>query len=116
MQTLKLRSTQNEYHISLVSCYCGQYSHTTESCQVRPSNAPALRILLRQYPDGLSIAELEAATGYLNGSITTALHSMPDAYIDRWLTRGVQGPPRAVWCIVYVPEDCPRPTVKKATK
>jgi len=36
---------------------------------------------------------------------------MPDSYIDRW-----SGPHRgqwaAVWCVVEVPEDCPKPDEK----
>jgi hypothetical protein len=43
------------------------------------------------------------------------LRSMPDAYIDRWQTRGDKKYLSAVWCVVEVPEHCPRPE-KSGTK
>lgn len=40
---------------------------------------------------------------------------MPDAYIDRWDTSGA-GAHSAVWMVVAVPENCPRPTSKRIQK
>lgn len=66
-----------------------------------------LRELLRAHPDGLTILEMMKVTAAGEHSVRQALTKMPDAYIDRWVPRS--GMPAAVWCVVEVPENCPRP-------
>lgn len=66
-----------------------------------------IRDLLRNHPDGLTIAEIMKQMGGTYEGVSRSLRSMPDTYIDRWLPRS--GAPAAVWCAVEVPEDCPKP-------
>ena len=65
-----------------------------------------IRKILRDHPDGLTVASLCKKLNVERNSKTVydALHRMPDAYIDRWLNNWVR-----VWCVVKVPEHCPRP-------
>lgn len=76
---------------------------------MRASNRVSIRALLRAAPDGMEVAELATIVGVSQGSIGGTLRAMPDAYIDRWKTQ-YRYPPRAVWCVVIPPEDCPRPS------
>lgn len=72
---------------------------------------PAIRAVLREYTDGLTVTQLVRRLAITPDSIRNSLSSMPDAYIDRW-----EGPHNgqyaAVWCVVAVPENCPRPTTR----
>lgn len=68
-----------------------------------------VREILRQHPDGLTTSQLHAMIEAPEGRMRSVLRSMPDAYIDRWQTRGTQKYLSAVWCVVDVPEHCPRP-------
>lgn len=67
-----------------------------------------LRELLRQHPDGLSTSAAAAITGIRANTLARTMHGMPDVYIDRWGTPK-RGQWVAVWCIVNVPDDCPKP-------
>lgn len=75
---------------------------------MRKSNHHALRKLLREYADGLSVPEIAEKIEQHADSIRASLQSMPDAYIDRWQTRRGKYL-SAVWCVVAVPEHCPKP-------
>lgn len=68
----------------------------------------ALRARLRACDDGATVRELTDATGIARSAICRALQAMPDAYIDRWQPLK-SGTVAAVWCVVPVPEHCPRP-------
>jgi len=69
-----------------------------------------VRATLRAYPDGMTPNELADELDLPYRSVQYALHCMDDAYIDRW-TRPKDGKSySAVWCVVEVPENCPRPT------
>lgn len=78
--------------------------------------APRLRKHLRseQYADGLTSAQLSLLVGSSPKRVNDALRIMPDAYIDRWVKSvAANGQTRryaAVWCVVEVPEHCPKPT------
>ena len=61
--------------------------------------------------DGLTTRQLQFRTEIEQRTICKALKSMPDAYIDRW-TGPHRGQWAAVWCVVEVPEDCPKPDEK----
>lgn len=80
------------------------------------SNHPVIRQLLKNNPDGLSIKEISNTTNLLPDSIEKSLKGMPDVYIDRWTVGKQQKREEAVWCVVEVPEDCPRPERKKRVR
>jgi hypothetical protein len=69
-----------------------------------------VRAALRAAPDGLTVAEiLEQVPRLDKDYVSKILNSMPDAYIDRWVSIYGGRWFRAVWCVVVPPEDCPRP-------
>jgi hypothetical protein len=74
---------------------------------------PIIRALLRKTGDGLSVNEIQSKTGIEQGLIRKCLGKMPDAYIDRWTAGKFRAPPTAIWCVVEVPENCPRPRPSK---
>ena len=74
------------------------------------SNHHAIRMVLQKYPDGLTVVEIVERTEKERRAIYRALLDMPDAYIDRWTSHRKQW--AAVWCVVVVPENCPKPTEK----
>ena len=61
----------------------------------------------------MSVADICAKTGIDPKVVRTCLKKMEDTYIDRWVLGRQQRPPEAIWCVVVVPEDCPRPARKK---
>ena len=71
-----------------------------------------VRAALRQCPDGLTTAQIHAITQAPQHTISNLLRTMPDAYIDRWQTRGTQNYMSAVWCVVVPPPNCPKPERK----
>jgi hypothetical protein len=71
--------------------------------------APVLRNLLQEFSDGLSVKEICEKTGIAQRSVRPTLKKMADCYIDRWIPGKFRTPPTAIWCIVEVPENCPRP-------
>jgi len=75
--------------------------------------APVIRALLKAFPDGLSVNEIKSKTNIEQDNIRKCLGKMPDAYIDRWRTGKFRAPPVAIWCVVEVPENCPRPRKQK---
>ena len=58
--------------------------------------------------DGMTTRQLSALVDSGMRDITRSLKAMPDAYVDRW-TGPERGQWAAVWCVVEVPEDCPKP-------
>lgn len=78
------------------------------------SRAPAVRELLRQHPDGLTILEIRKLLNMMDvdkSIMLRCLEAMPDAYIDRWIVvRKARGQYSAVWCVVVPPTNCPHPT------
>lgn len=78
---------------------------------MRKSNHELIRAALRTRDDGATLSEMERALGIAQPSLRRALDAMPDAYIDRWYPVG-KGQFAAVWCVVPVPEHCPRPEVR----
>jgi hypothetical protein len=75
------------------------------------SKPPVIRSLLRECEDGMSVNEIEAKTGIDQDLVRKCLNKMPDAYIDRWVY--LHSNPTAIWCVVVIPENCPRPKRKK---
>lgn len=77
--------------------------------------APEIRAILKQHPDGLATKQLRNLLGAEHTAevVNRALHSMPDAYIDRWdVGTNRNGALAAVWMVVVPPENCPHPTRK----
>ena len=68
-----------------------------------------IRTALRAAPDGLTTTELSVLSEVTYSTVYKALTLMPDAYIDRWQRPLRPGRMQAVWCVVEVPENCPRP-------
>jgi hypothetical protein len=79
---------------------------------MRKSRHVDIRAALLKAEDGLTRKELSELIGVEIDSIRRAVKSMPDVYIDRWLTKG-SGAPRPVYMAVEVPEDCPNPRTKR---
>ena len=73
------------------------------------SNHPAIRALLREHEDGMSINEIAFTLKLMPNSVMGALKMMPDVYIDRWQTTRTSRIPFAVWIAVVPPPDCPKP-------
>jgi hypothetical protein len=74
------------------------------------SNHQRIRDYLKD-SDGLTTRQLQFRSEIEQRTICKALKAMPDAYIDRW-TGPHRGQWAAVWCVVEVPEDCPKPDEK----
>ena len=74
------------------------------------SNHQRIRDYLKD-SDGLTTRQLQFRTEIEQRTLCKSLKSMPDAYIDRW-TGPHRGQWAAVWCVVDVPEDCPKPDEK----
>jgi hypothetical protein len=77
------------------------------------SKHPAIRALLRQNDDGLTVHEIANRIDLRPDVIRRALGNMPDVYIDRWQAPAHREPPQAVWCAVVPPENCPPPRKQK---
>ena len=73
------------------------------------ANPPIVRAMLKKSEDGLSPKELSEITGISRDHLYKVLDAMPDAYIDRWTFPHGSGHPTAIWCVVDVPENCPKP-------
>lgn len=70
-----------------------------------------VRQVLRDTPDGMTVAQLAQVAGTDKTHAHRIVNKMPDAYIDRWQKSGAHL--SAVWCVVVPPENCPRPEPKK---
>ena len=80
---------------------------------MKKSSQTAVRALLRETPDGLTITELSEKTGVHVNSIQRCIKDMPDAYIDRWSTTSRKKCYSAIWCVVVPPANCPKPEPRK---
>lgn len=81
---------------------------------MKKSNHERLRKLLRGHPLGMTISQmLEAVPELCDGSMRRSLETMPDAYIVRW-TGPVRGQWVAVWRVVDVPPNAPKPGTEPA--
>ena len=70
-----------------------------------------VRQLLRDNPEGLTVAQLTQLAGTDKSHIHRMINTFPDAYIDRWIK--TDNFVTAVWCVVVPPPHCPRPSRKK---
>ena len=90
-----------------------QAQHDEGRQEVRKSSQTAVRELLRETPDGLTVTELSEKTGVHVNSIQRCIKNMPDAYIDRWSTTSRKKYYSAIWCVVVPPANCPKPEPRK---
>ncbi len=74
------------------------------------SNHQSIRMLLQQYHDGLTVADIAERLEKEPSPMRRALTEMPDAYIDRWIAYRKQWV--AIWCVIVAPENCPKPIEK----
>jgi hypothetical protein len=73
------------------------------------SNHNIIRDLLQEYPDGLKSSDIARLTGINNRSVNKSLESVFGVYIDRWEKSTYRNNLAAIWVIVEVPENCPKP-------
>ena len=73
------------------------------------SNHGTIRALLKQHPDGLKSSDISKLTGIDNRSINKSLENVFGVYIDRWEKSAYRNTLAAIWIVVDVPENCPKP-------
>ena len=68
-----------------------------------------IRAYLRSKEEGATVREIfeHVGRGTIN-AVSMAIRDMPDTYRDRW-TDPMNGQVRQIFCVVEVPEDCPKP-------
>ncbi len=77
---------------------------------MRKSRHAEIRAVLKTAPDGMTVNQIHSHMPLVKrGAVDRALRLMPDAYIDRWINTRGAGMWSAIWCVVNVPENCPRP-------
>jgi len=73
------------------------------------SNHNIIRELLKRHPDGLKSSDISKFTGIDVRSVNKSLESVFGVYIDRWELATYRNTLAAVWVVVNVPENCPKP-------
>jgi hypothetical protein len=73
------------------------------------SNHNIIRELLKRHPDGLKASDMAKFTGIDVRSVNKSLESVFGVYIDRWEKATHRNTLAAVWVVVDVPENCPKP-------
>ena len=73
------------------------------------SNHNIIRELLKRHPDGLKSSDIAKFTGIDVRSVNKSLESVFGVYIDRWENATYRNTLAAVWVVVNVPENCPKP-------
>ena len=73
------------------------------------SNHNIIRALLKQYPDGLKSSDISRLTGIDVRSVNKSLEGVFGVYIDRWENSTYRNTLAAIWVVVDVPENCPKP-------
>ncbi|MBU3577545.1 hypothetical protein [Polynucleobacter sp. UK-Kesae-W10] len=70
-----------------------------------------IRALLRKFPEGMTLKEINHVIQGKSLSIYRAIKRMPDVYCSHWVEpHGEKA--QAVYKAVHVPDDCPRPAKK----
>jgi hypothetical protein len=73
------------------------------------SNHNIIRELLKRHPDGLKASDMAKFTGIDVRSVNKSLESVFGVYIDRWEKSTYRNTLAAIWVVVDVPENCPKP-------
>jgi hypothetical protein len=73
------------------------------------SNHNIIRELLKRHPDGLKSSDIAKFTGIDVRSVNKSLESVFGVYVDRWENATYRNTLAAVWVVVDVPVNCPKP-------
>ena len=73
------------------------------------SNHNIIRDLLKQHPDGLKAGEIAKITGIDKRVVNKALECVFGVYVDRWEKSTYRNTLAAIWVVVDVPDNCPKP-------
>jgi hypothetical protein len=73
------------------------------------SNHNTIRKVLIEHPDGLTSRQISEMTGISYRSVRKSLESVFGVYIDRYITARYRNNLTAVWVVVDVPDNCPKP-------
>ena len=73
------------------------------------SNHNSIRDTLKQHPDGLKSSDISRLTGIDYRVVNKALEGVFGVYIDRWEKSTHRNTLAAIWVVVDVPENCPKP-------
>ena len=73
------------------------------------SNHNIIRDTLKQHPDGLKSSDISRLTGIDKRVVNKALESVFGVYVDRWEKSTFRNTLAAIWVVVDVPENCPKP-------
>jgi hypothetical protein len=73
------------------------------------SNHNIIRDLLKRHPDGLKASDIAKFTGIDVRSVNKSLEGVFGVYIDRWENATYRNTLAAIWVVVDVPENCPKP-------
>jgi hypothetical protein len=73
------------------------------------SNHKIIRALLKQHPDGLKSSDISRLTGIEVRSVNKSLEGVFGVYVDRWENSTYRNTLAAIWVVVDVPENCPKP-------
>ncbi len=73
------------------------------------SNHNIIRDTLKQHPDGLKSSDISKLTGIDKRVVNKALESVFGVYVDRWEKSTHRNTLAAIWVVVDVPDNCPKP-------
>jgi len=73
------------------------------------SNHNIIRELLKRHPDGLKASDIAKFTGIEVRSVNKSLEGVFGVYVDRWELATYRNTLAAIWVVVDVPENCPKP-------
>jgi hypothetical protein len=73
------------------------------------SNHNIIRDLLKKHPDGLKASDIAKLTGIEVRSVNKSLEGVFGVYIDRWEKSTYRNTLAAIWVVVDVPDNCPKP-------
>ena len=73
------------------------------------SNHNSIRDTLKQHPDGLKSSDISRLTGIDKRVVNKALEGVFGVYIDRWEKSTHRNTLAAIWVVVDVPDNCPKP-------
>ena len=73
------------------------------------SNHNIIRDLLKRHPDGLKSSDIAKFTGIEVRSVNKSLEGVFGVYVDRWELATYRNTLAAIWVVVDVPDNCPRP-------
>ena len=73
------------------------------------SNHNIIRDLLKRHPDGLKSSDISKFTGIDNRAVNKSLEGVFGVYVDRWEKSTHRNTVAAIWVVVDVPENCPKP-------